>query len=71
MHQFGALLAALHVNDLLREAEAERRRRLVDGSRPSTRPGSWSGFRSPLARLVASLRPPRASRTDGTRAATA
>lgn len=35
MSPFASLLAAEHLKDLLREAEAERRARLVRGSTPS------------------------------------
>ncbi|MEO7664247.1 MAG: hypothetical protein ABIV26_03910 [Candidatus Limnocylindrales bacterium] len=41
MHVVAAMLAQQHLDDLLREAEAERRSRLVRGARRS----AWSTFR--------------------------
>jgi len=46
-----AMLAAEHLNDLLREAEAERRSALVRGARRS----GWSAFTARIAGLLRRL----------------
>lgn len=51
MHAFATLLVAQHLQDLLREAEAERRRTLVRGARRS----AWSAFSGRLAGLLRRL----------------
>ena len=48
MHFVTAALAAQHLDDLLREAEAERRSRLVRGARRS----AWSAFSGRLTGLL-------------------
>ena len=48
MHVVAAMLAAQHLNDLLREAETERRNALVRGARRS----AWSAFRVRVRHLV-------------------
>jgi hypothetical protein len=52
MHPFTAFLAAEHLQDLLREAEDERLRKLAQSVRPTGR----SGPRSPGPRALAFLR---------------
>ena len=65
MHAVAALLVAQHLDDLLREAEAERRAALVDGARRS----AWSLFLGRVAglvrRLAGSLRRQRRRDTPG------
>ena len=72
MHAVATLLVAQHLQDLLREAEEERRRALVRGTRRS----AWSAFSGrlagPLRRLTGSVRRgPNAARPAGSRPATA
>jgi len=55
-HILAAMLVADHLNDLLREANDERRSALVNGARRSP----WSAFAGRLAGLVG--RPARATR---------
>lgn len=54
MNPFASLLVTEHLKDLLREAEDERRARLVRGSTPSTLRSAlaWALDRVPTARPV-------------------
>jgi len=72
VHAVATLLVAQHLQDLLREAEDERRRTLVRGARRS----AWSAFSGRLAgflrRLAGSVRRgSNAARPAGSRSATA
>jgi hypothetical protein len=72
VHAVATLLVAQHLQDLLREAEDERRRTLVRGAGHST----WSAFSGRLAgllrRLIGSVRRgSKAARRAGSRPATA
>ena len=72
MHAFATLLVAQHLQDLLREAEDERRLALVRGTRRS----AWSAFSERLAGLLRRLagvgrRGSTAARPSGPRPATA
>jgi hypothetical protein len=51
VHFLAALLVTEHLNDLLREAEAERQSALVRGARRS----AWSAFTDRLAGLLRRL----------------
>ena len=48
MHAVAAMLAAQHLNDLIREADAERQSALARGPRPS----GWSTFLGRLGGLL-------------------
>ena len=72
MHQSAAILATEHLNDLLREADAERQANLVRGARRSP----WSAFSGRLAGFVrrpfgATARDTSVPRPAGTHPATA
>jgi hypothetical protein len=72
VHAVAALLVTQHLQDLLREAEDERRRTLVRGARRS----AWVSFSGRLAGLLHRLtgsgrRGSNAARPAGSRPATA
>ena len=54
MHPYAALIAAGHLQDLMREAEEERRRQLVRSVSPR-RPSRTLGFARRVADLVRRL----------------
>lgn len=56
MHAVAVLLVAEHMNDLLREAAAERRRSLVRSSRRPGRSAFFGGLAGLLRRLTGGSR---------------